>query len=151
MFEMRKVLAVMLLFAFSAALTAAWNEGFGFLEDLNDPKVRYPYLPGLGAVVMGIFGHLFFVRNFLPIRHTLAQVLGILISGFFAIVMYARLMHLMASPNLFFPEIPRLFWFAVFSGWLWFPLLTLLEHWAYRVNGREQVRGSVTNPPEEFL
>ena len=151
MFEMRKIVAVMLLFAFSAALTAAWNEGWGLLEDSHYPEVRYPYLPGLGAVVMGIFVHLFFVRKFLPIRHTLTQVLGILISGFLAIAIYERLMHLMVSPTLFISEIPHLFWFAVFSGWLWFPFLTLLEHWAYRVNGREQVRGGVTNPPEEFL
>ena len=64
MFEMRKIVAVMLLFAFSAALTAAWNEGWGLLEDLQYPMVRYPYLPGLGAVVMGIFVHLFLSEIF---------------------------------------------------------------------------------------
>ena len=150
MFEKRKVVAVWVLLALSAGLAAGMNVLGAVWDDFVDPKVSYPYLPGLGAVVLGLLVHVYLIRSILPIRHTLAQVLGILVSGFLAIAIYAGLIRAIAGPGMFISEISTLFWFSVFTGWLWFPLLTLLEHWAYRVTGREQVTGSVTKTAEEL-
>ena len=141
MFETRKVVAVVLLLAFSVGLTAGLNGLDGLWEDFVDPNVRYPYLPGLGAVVLGLLVHVYVIRRILPIRHTLAQAFGMLISGFLAIAIYAGLMHAVVGPGLFISEISGFFWFSLFTAWLWFPMLAGLEHWAYRVNSREQVQG----------
>jgi len=141
MIEKRKVVAVVLLLAFSVGLTAGVNGLDGLSVDFADPKVRYPYLPGLGAVVLGILVHLYLIRRILPIRHTLTQVFGIMISGFLAIAMYGRLMHEIGGPGLFFSDISNLFWISIFTGWLWFPLLTGLELWANDLDSSDQKQG----------
>ncbi len=150
MFEKRKVVAVVLLMAFSVGLTAGGQILLMLLSGEGHSLRPYPFLSGLGAVAGGLLLHVCLIRRILPIHRTPTQVLGLLISGFLAIVLWAVLLESPKDLAGFVSRLPSLFWLAIFSGILWFPVLTLLELWAYCGTSREQARRSLTKTAEEL-
>ena len=157
MITTRKVIALLVLVTASLALTAARNELFGTIFDY----ARNLYLAGLVTLATILCIHVFAVRRLLPVDRIFSQLLGMAFSGVLAMIIYDLAWTLTAYmtfaqrqgttinwgddgvysglPALgtgfdiwrFVSHLPTTIASAVLFGVVWFPLLTLLERWAY--------------------
>ena len=150
MFEKRKVLAVMLLFALSAGLTAGLNGLDRWLGDPLQTPLSLPYWPGLASAGLGLLIHVYLIRRMWPIDQMKTKRVALYVSGLISFTIWVLFVAILEHPKDLFWLITTLpFVLCITCGLdiLWFPFLMTLEHWA---DCRKQARGSLTKTAEEL-
>jgi hypothetical protein len=155
--DYRKYVAVTALVAFSFGLTAFWN---GFAEIIPDFAANL-YFTGFASLGTALLVHQLVIRRILPRGRLIPQLAGVFLSGLLSIILYDWFLDVTAhitylqregsginwgddgrSSGLprsafglgysdFWSELPRAVGSAVIYGVGWFPILVLLECWAY--------------------
>ena len=150
MFETRKVVAVVLLLAFSVGLTASLNGLDRWLCEPWETPESLPYLPGLESAVVGLLIHVYLIRRIWPIDQKKTMGVGLLVSGLISVAFWVLFLALLEHPKdlvWIIATFSYSLFFACFLSFLWFPFLMTVEHWA---DCREQARGSLTKSAEEL-
>ena len=133
MFEKRKVVAVVLLLAFSAGLTAGLNGLDRWLCEPWETPESLPYLPGLASAVVGLLIHVYLIRRIWPIDQKKTMGVGLLVSGLISVAFWVLFLELLEHPNdlvWIITTLPAALFCACFVSFLWFPFLMTIEHWA---------------------
>ena len=160
----RRSIAVIVLVIISLGLTAFWNNFAGIVHDFAGNL----YFTGLASLVCALLIHQIIIRRVLHRDRLLSFLIGVALSGILSIVLYDLFRDVTAhitfvqregtsinwgddgmssglprsafglSYSNFLMHLPRTLVSAVMYGVVWFPILSLLERWAYADRTRPQ-------------
>ena len=169
----RKIFSIGVLVAVSVLLTAAVNSFAGTIYDY----AHNLYFAGTGSLAGGLLIHVLIVRRLLPVNRTAPQLIGVAISGVISVFLHDLFRDLTAHitfvqrkgttinwgddgiysglPALgtgfeigrIISDFPSIVVSAFIYGIVWFPLLVLLERWAY---GLRRSPGQSTSGPADI-
>ena len=155
--SIRKFIAVLILLAISLGLTAFWNNFAGIIYDF----AANLYFTGLATLCCTLLFHQRIVRQIWRRDRLYSFCIGLAITGVCSMVLYDGFRDITAhitwlqregttinwgddgmqsglprsayglSDSDFWSKLPRTLISAVIYGFVWFPVLAMLERWAY--------------------